>query len=175
MARSVVVTHDGDDDTPVPSSADEPATLKALLENLGRDAIQAAAAPRGLDVLVGEPVIYDPIEASAISRDAVVLAVGVRLGTTRGDQLIEAATQAGAAAVVVKATPDLDELVAGRTLLGVAVLSVPEEMTWTQLHALLDLSRFSTGDGRRRRHRRRAARRSLRARERDCGRWSAAR
>jgi DNA-binding PucR family transcriptional regulator len=141
------VTHDGDDDTPVPSSADEPATLKALLENLGRDVIQVAAAPRGLDVLVGEPVIYDAVELSAISRDAVVLAVGVRLGTARGDQLIEAATQAGAAAVVVKAMPDLDELVGGRSSLGVAVLSVPEEMTWTQLHALLDLSRFATVTG----------------------------
>ena len=147
MARSVVVTHDGDDDTPVPSSPDEPATLEALLENLGRDAIQVSAAPRGLDVLVGEPVIYDPIELSAISRDAVVLAVGVRLGTARGDQLIEAAAQAGAAAVVVKATPDLDELVGGRDLLGVAVLSVPEEMTWTHLHALLDLSRFAMVTG----------------------------
>ncbi len=147
MARSVVVTHDGDDDTPVPSSADEPATLKALLENLGRDVIQVAAAPRGVDVLVGEPVIYDAVELSAISRDAVVLAVGVRLGTARGDQLIEAAAQAGAAAVVVKAMPDLADLVGERSFLGVAVLSVPEEMTWTQLHALLDLSRFATVTG----------------------------
>ena len=72
MARSVVVRHDGDDDTPVASSADEPATLKALLENLGRDVIQVATAPRGLDVLVGEPVIYDAVELSAIARDAVV-------------------------------------------------------------------------------------------------------
>ena len=110
MARSVVVTHDGDDDTPMPSSADEPVTLKALLENLGRDVIQVAVAPLGLDVPVGEPVIYDAAELSAISRNAVVLAVGVRLGTARGDQLIEAAAQAGAVAVVVKTTPDLDEL-----------------------------------------------------------------
>ena len=34
-----------------------------------------------------------------------------------------------------------------RELLGVAVLSVPEEMTWTQLHALLDLNRFSMVTG----------------------------
>ena len=147
MARSDVVTHAGDDDTRVPSSADEPATLRALLENLGRDVIQVATAPRGLDVLVGEPVIYDAVELSAISRDAVVLAVGVRLGTARGDQLVEAAAQAGAAAVVVKATPDLDELVGGRSFLGVAVLSVPEEMTWTHLHALLELSRFAMVTG----------------------------
>jgi hypothetical protein len=104
VARSVVVTHDGDDDTPMPSAADEPVTLKALLENLGRDVIQVAVAPLGLDVPVGEPVIYDAAELSAISRDAVVLAVGVQFGTDRGDQLIEAAAQAGAAAVVVKAS-----------------------------------------------------------------------
>src|SRR6478672_1050421 len=131
----------------MPSSADEPVTLKALLENLGRDVIQVAVAPLGLDVPVGEPVIYDAAELVAISRNAVVLAIGVRLGTARGDQLIEAAAQAGAAAVVVKTTSDLDELVGGRSSLGVAILSVPEEMTWTQLHALLDLSRFAPVTG----------------------------
>jgi hypothetical protein len=50
------------------SSADDPATLKGLLDPLGRD-----VAPGGLDVLVGEPVSYDSGEHSGISR-AVFLA-----------------------------------------------------------------------------------------------------
>jgi sugar diacid utilization regulator len=128
-------------------SGEEPATLKTLLDNLGRDVIQPVVAPAGLDMPISEPVIYDEGELSAISPDAVVLGVGVRLGTARGDRLIADAGQAGAAAVVVKATPDLDETAAGHSSAGVAVLSVPEEMTWTQLHALLDQSRFASVTG----------------------------
>jgi sugar diacid utilization regulator len=124
--------------------ADEPPTLNNLLDNLGREIIQVVAASEGLDVLVGEPVIYDPAERSAISESSVVLGVGVRAGTTEGDGLIAAAAQAGAAAVVVKRTSDLEDVVGARGPLGVAVLSVPEEMTWTQLYGLLSLSRFST-------------------------------
>lgn len=124
--------------------ADESPTLKTLLDNLGRDVIQVVAAPGGLDVAVGEPVIYDPAERSAISHGGVVLAVGVRAATNDGDALIAAAAHAGAAAVVFKTTPDLEEVRASQD---VAVLSVPEEMTWTQLHALLNLSRFSTATG----------------------------
>src|SRR5262249_2827087 len=52
--------------------------------------------------------------------------------------------QAGAAGVIFKASPDLARLAGSSP---VAVLSVPEEMTWTQLHALLNLSRFSTATG----------------------------
>lgn len=126
------------------ASADESPTLKTLLDNLGRDVIQVVAAPGGLDVAVGEPVIYDSAERSAISRGGVVLAVGVRAATNEGDALIAAAAHAGAAAVVFKATPELEEVRASHD---VAVLSVPEEMTWTQLHALLNLSRFSTATG----------------------------
>jgi sugar diacid utilization regulator len=43
--------------------------------------------------------------------------------------------------VVFKSSADLARLVRG--VQHVAVLAVPEEMTWTQLHGLLDLSRFA--------------------------------
>jgi sugar diacid utilization regulator len=126
------------------SSAEEPATLKGLLDHLGREVVHVVVAPGGLDVLVGEPVIYDPGEHSAISRGSVLLAVGARAGTAQGDALITAAAQVGATAVVFKTTPGLAEAVRGSD---VAVLAVPEEMTWTQLHALLNLSRFATATG----------------------------
>jgi sugar diacid utilization regulator len=129
------------------SSADEPVTLEGLLDNLGRDVIQVVAAPAGLGVVVGEPVIFDAAERSAISRGAVVLAVGVRAATGEGDDLVAAAGQSGAAAVVFKMTPELEVLARDRDWRDVAVLSVPEEMTWTQLHGLLSLSRFSAATG----------------------------
>ena len=124
--------------------SDEPLTLEALLENLGRDVVELVAAPDGLSAAVLEPVIYDPLESSAISRGALVLAVGVPGGTAQGEQLLAAAAQAGAAGVIFKASPDLARLARSAP---VAILSVPEEMTWTQLHDLLDLSRFSTATG----------------------------
>jgi sugar diacid utilization regulator len=121
--------------------SDESPTLEGLLENLGREVVEVVAAPAGLTAAVVEPVIYDPLESSAISHGALVLAVGVPGGTAQGERLIAAATQAGAAGVIFKASPELAG-VAGSS--PVAILSVPEEMTWTQLHALLNLSRFST-------------------------------
>ena len=144
MARSL--ENDAGEDPPGPS-ADEPSSLRGLIDNLGRDVIQVVAARGGIDVLVGEPMIYDPGERTAISRDAVVLAVGVRAGTAEADRLIAAAAQSGAAAVVFKTTPELGELARELGSHDVAVLSVPEEMTWTQLHALLNLSRFATATG----------------------------
>src|SRR6185295_14678921 len=83
----------------------------------------------------------------AIPPGAVVLAVGVRGGTSQGDRLIAEAAQAGAAAVVFKTTPDLAELLREHGSHGIVVLCVPEEMTWSQLHALLNLSRFATATG----------------------------
>jgi sugar diacid utilization regulator len=138
-------TADAGEDAPG-SSPEEAATLEVLLDNLGRDVVEVVSAPGGLDVPVGEPVIYDPGERVAISSGSVVLAVGVRAGTAQGDRLIAAAAQADAAAVVFKATPELADLRQDGGAV-VAVLSVPEEMTWTQLHALLNLSRFATASG----------------------------
>ncbi|HST19096.1 MAG TPA: helix-turn-helix domain-containing protein [Gaiellaceae bacterium] len=145
MARATQDQHDRGD--PPGPSADELSSLKGLLDNLGRDVIQVVAARGGVDVLVGEPVIYDPGERTAISRDAVVLAVGVRAGTAEGDRLIAAAAQGGAAAVVFKTTPELADLARDLGSHDVAVLAVPEEMTWTQLHALLNLGRFAAATG----------------------------
>jgi DNA-binding PucR family transcriptional regulator len=124
--------------------SDEPPTLEALLENLGWDVVEVVAAPDGLTAAVVEPVIYDALESSAISPGALVLAVGVPGGTAQGEHLLAAAAQAGAAGVIFKTSPELERLAGSSP---VAVLSVPEEMTWTQLHALLDLSRFSTATG----------------------------
>jgi sugar diacid utilization regulator len=120
---------------------EEAPTLEALLENLGREVVEVVAAPGGLDAAVLEPVIYDSLESSAIPPGALVLAVGVPGGTPQGERLIAAATRAGAAGVIFKASPELARLAESSPL---AILSVPEEMTWTQLHALLNLSRFST-------------------------------
>ncbi len=123
---------------------DEAADLEALLGSLGSDVIGLVAAPRGLGVAVGEPVIYDEGEHSAIAPGAVVLAVAVRPGTPEASKLLLAAEQAEASAVVFKRGADVAGLSQVAASAGLAVLSVPEEMTWTQLHGfLLNARRFS--------------------------------
>jgi sugar diacid utilization regulator len=134
----------------VTRSSDQAADLQALLESLGGDVVQLVAAPRGLEVAVGEPVIYDESERSAIAPGVVVLAVAVRPGTPEAAKLLLDAERGEASAVVFKRGTDSAGLDQAAESAGVAVLSVPEEMTWTQLHAfLLNARSFSVqvGDG----------------------------
>ena len=120
------------------------ADLEALLESLGSDVVELVVAPRGLGVAVGEPVIYDEGEHSAIAAGVVVLAVAVRPGTSEAAKLLLEAERAEASAVVFKRGADPSDLGQVAASAGVAVLSVPEEMTWTQLHGfLLNARRFS--------------------------------
>lgn len=129
----------------MPRHADEAADLEALLESLGGDVVELVAAPRGLGVAVGEPVIYDEGEHSAIAPGVVVLAVAIRPGTAEASKLLLEAERAEASAVVFKRGGDPSDLSHAAAAAGVAVLSVPEEMTWTQLHGfLLNARRFST-------------------------------
>jgi DNA-binding PucR family transcriptional regulator len=129
----------------MPRHADEAADLEALLESLGGDVVELVVAPRGLGVAVGEPVIYDEGEHSAIAPGVVVLAVAIRPGTAEASKLLLEAERAEASAVVFKRGGDPSDLSQAAAAAGVAVLSVPEEMTWTQLHGfLLNARRFST-------------------------------
>lgn len=126
------------------SDSNEAADLEALLQSLGADVVELVVAPRGLAIAVGEPVIYDEGEHSAIATGVVVLAVGVRPGTAEASKLLSDAERAEASAVVFKRGTDHSGLSQVAASAGVAVLSVPEEMTWTQLHAfLLNARRFS--------------------------------
>lgn len=121
----------------VTRSSDQVADLQALLESLGGDVVQLVVAPRGLEVAVGEPVIYDDSEHSAIAPGVVVLAVAVRPGTPEAAKLLLDAERGEASAVVFKRGADSAGLDQAAESAGVAVLSVPGEMTWTQLHAFL--------------------------------------
>ena len=123
---------------------DEAADLEALLGSLGSDVVEVVAAPRGLAVAVGEPVIYDEGERSAIAPGVVVLAVAVRPGTPEAAKLLHDAERAEVSAVVFKRGNDPAGLSEAAASADVAILSVPEEMTWTQLHGfLLHARRFS--------------------------------
>jgi DNA-binding PucR family transcriptional regulator len=122
---------------PPPIELAERPTLEAVLENLGSTVAGLVVAPHGLDVPVGEPTIYDPIEQSPLEPGALVLAIGITPASPQASLLIKDAGVAGASVVVFKHAEDLEGLSREAETAGVAVLSVPEEMTWTQLNALL--------------------------------------
>ena len=132
----------------VGAPSEERPTLEKLLAILGTDLVEVVATPHGIEVPVTEPVIYDSTEQLAVVPGAIVLAVGVQAGTSQASRLLKAAAQAGAAAVVFKRTNEAPALSGDDADVDVAVLSVPEELTWTQLHAfLLNAARFSAQEG----------------------------
>src|SRR5205807_3804739 len=111
--------------------------LAQLLDNMGPSAAQVIVAPRGLDIPVGEPVIHDPLERSPMERDAIVLAVGVRSDGSDARELLKMAGAAGAAAVAFKLRDRPIEIVDDAEATGVALLAIPDEMSWSHFSSLL--------------------------------------
>ncbi|MGH2760432.1 MAG: PucR family transcriptional regulator [Actinomycetota bacterium] len=109
--------------------------LGEVLASLG--VIDLVCAPKGLDVRLGEVVIYDPAAPPMLEPGTVVLGVGVRPVEPQALELVSAAGAAGAAAVAMKlegAPPPA--LVDEAENSGVALLRLPVEMTWSQAHSL---------------------------------------
>ena len=126
-----------DGDGLAPGSGRAPASLAQLLDNMGPSAAQVIVAPRGLDVPVGEPVIHDPLERSPMERDAIVLAVGVQSDGSDARELLKMAGAAGAAAVAFKLRDRPMEVVDHAEATGVALLAIPDEMSWSHFSSLL--------------------------------------
>lgn len=120
--------------TPEP---EERPSLGRVLDDLGSSVLEVLAAPRGLDVPVTEPIIYDPIEGTPIDRGAMVLAVATLPDTMEAKRLITQAGKARAAAVLFKCHGREFSLTAEAEAMGVALISIVDEMRWTQLSGLL--------------------------------------
>src|SRR3954454_117453 len=112
-------------------------TLRQLVERLHPAVLDVLAAPLGLDVEVGDPVILDPSDATRPPVGGVVLAVGVD-GPRAQAALLGSVVDAQVCAVVVKHTGALDEAVAdAANVAGAAVLAAPPALTWGQLYTFL--------------------------------------
>jgi hypothetical protein len=114
-------------------------TLGDLIDSVGVGVLDVLIAPRGVDVVIGEAVIYDTAEAWAGGAGDVLLGVGVDAASHQAVDLVRRAGDAGAAAVVLKARDrsDVDDLVATADAAGIAVLAATPDMVWGQLHALV--------------------------------------
>src|SRR5436190_23285071 len=77
-------------------------SLGQLLDNMGPSVAQVIVAPKGLEVPVGDPVIYDAIERSTPEKDSIALAVGVSPDGSEARELLKGAAAAEAAIVVFK-------------------------------------------------------------------------
>lgn len=113
--------------------------LSRLAGELGPAVVRVIAAPRGLDVEVGGAWIYDPAGGADAEAADLVLAVRVPHGGDEAIDVVARAAAASAAAVVFKfdgeATAALTR--AARTE-GIALLAAASEVTWGQLHRLID-------------------------------------
>jgi sugar diacid utilization regulator len=115
-------------------------SLEQVLNNLGPSVARPIVAPRGLDVIVGEAFIHDPRETPRLEPGAIVLAVGTAPDSADARRVIAAAVDADAAAVAFKLHDRSCEWTADAVKGGLALIEVTDQMSWSQLNALLTLS-----------------------------------
>lgn len=133
-------------DAAAPSGGRAVPTLLALIDNLGEGIMRVFAAPKGLDVAVGDIVIHDPADIARAEPGDVILGVGVNADRRDAIDLVEHAGVGGAAAVVVKCGTDASPaLLDAANQAGVAVLGAVHEVGWGQLHSLLRTARSTGG------------------------------
>ncbi len=132
---------------PLVDAAAPPVTLQAISESVSAAILEILRSPSGLDVAVGEFVIHDPTDHRAVEAGDVILAVGLDPEERQALALVQHAGAGQAAAVVFKlaagAAPPA--LLDASTEAGVALLAVPPDVVWGQLHALLRTARAATG------------------------------
>jgi DNA-binding PucR family transcriptional regulator len=96
------------------------------------------SAPRGLDVGVGIPTLFDELDSGSVLPGDVVLGVGVAARPREAVGFIEEAGACGAAAVVLKLSDEPGpELIDASTRTGVALLAAPPAVSWGHLYTLL--------------------------------------
>ncbi|MBI4729984.1 MAG: helix-turn-helix domain-containing protein [Acidobacteria bacterium] len=119
------------------------ATLAQLLENLGEGLVTILAAPKGLDVEVVGPAIFDPLAGSPVEPGDLILAVATDL--SRAGDIVLAAADAGAAGVAFKLPGDPPPALAeAGARAGIAILAVPHELSWGHFFSLLRTAVAST-------------------------------
>lgn len=140
-----------DVDEPAPPLVTEPAgpTIGAIIDALGAGVVRLLTAPLGLGVLVGDPVVHDPVGEPTASRHDLVLAVGVDVSRRSAIDVVTRYGELGVCAVLVKTDDPLPAaLAAAAEATGVALLAAPQDAAWGQLHTLMRTARSATAQRR---------------------------
>lgn len=118
---------------PMPGTA----TLGDLVSGLGFELVRVVVAPRGLDIGIGDPIIYDSLTGTRLAAGDVVLAVGLDPSGSALLDLVREAASCSAAALIAKFGDDVPGAVHDEALAcGVALLRATRDVEWGQLHAL---------------------------------------
>lgn len=117
-----------------PVTGEEVLTLARLVADLDGSSLEIVTAPRGLDHPVRAVLIWDATDPEGIAPGTVVLGVGVGAESPALVSLIETAGRAGASAVVIKSPASTEWVRAVAERVGVAVLGVPRDLGWDQVH-----------------------------------------
>jgi hypothetical protein len=121
-------------------------SLADIARCLGPSALTVACAPKGDEIPVGRCVIYDPSDPPAIEPGDIALLIGVRGATAVTVGAINDCAPAEAAAVAIKGLgSNLAEIDRASRAAGVAVLAVPDDMSWETLHVLLRAALQASG------------------------------
>lgn len=113
------------------------AALWRIVEVLGPAVLRLVSSPDGAHAEIGEVSLHDPAEPLLTGDGDLVLALGAATDSPAVIDLVQAAADAGAAAVACK-PPAADDLTvcAAADEAGVALLRVEPEVTWGQLYLL---------------------------------------
>ncbi len=123
--------------------------LSNVIDALGSGLLEVLTAPRGLDLRVADPVIFDAADMLHAEPGDLVLGVGVPAGSTRARDLVSEAGRSAAAGVVLRRDhADPASVCAAAEAARVAVLLIPSTTGWSHLFTLLrtaiDASRAAT-------------------------------
>lgn len=123
--------------------------LSNVIDALGRDLLDVVAAPRGLDLKVADPVIFDAADSLHAEPGDLVLGVGVPAGSMRAQELVSDAGRAAAAVVVLRrGDGDQAAVCAAAEKAQVALVLIPATTGWghvfTLLRTAIDASRAAT-------------------------------
>jgi GAF domain-containing protein len=122
--------------------------LADVLGILDATVLRVPYAHDGLRAPVADVTILDRTDAVGLQPGTLVLAVGVAADTGEAVALVDRAGEAGAAAVAFRAGPPPPRLVEIAREAGVTLLTVPPEMAWGQLYALLRTATGGSGPAR---------------------------
>ncbi|MBV9292835.1 MAG: helix-turn-helix domain-containing protein [Frankiales bacterium] len=122
-------------------------TLARLLDLLGAATIDAVEAPKGVDVAVAGPRMWDPSDPASVGIEEIVFAVNVDPTSPAAAAAVTDAAMAGATAIAFKGDRDqLDATLAPLAVArGVALLHVSADASWDQLHALVRNAAATSG------------------------------
>lgn len=123
-------------------------SLAGLLEELDPLDLRVVAAPAGLEVPVGQPVLFDPLEETGPQDGEMVLGVGLDPGGASFRRVLREMAASGAAVVVCKFLEEpAPELIRLADELGIVLLAAPTRLSWGQLFTLVRTAISATAVG----------------------------